>query len=82
MTDEAHNSPVEEMSFGESIKELEGIVALLEGGQLELEESLARYERGVALIRSLQDKLSSAEQKVTTLLGEIEPENNPEAEEL
>ena len=82
MTDAAHNSPVEEMSFGESIKELEGIVALLEGGQLELEESLARYERGVTLIRSLQEKLSSAEQKVTTLLGEIEPENNPEAEEL
>lgn len=82
MTEAKQNSPLEEMSFGESIKELEGIVALLESGQLELEESLARYERGVALIRSLQDKLNSAEQKVTTLLGEIEPENNPEAEEL
>lgn len=82
MTDVKQNLPLEEMSFGDSIKELEGIVALLESGQLELEESLARYERGVALIRSLQDKLNSAEQKVTTLLGEIEPENNPEAEEL
>lgn len=82
MTDAKQNLSLEEMSFGDSIKELEGIVALLESGQLELEESLARYERGVALIRSLQDKLNSAEQKVTTLLGEIEPENNPEAEEL
>lgn len=74
--------PIEEMSFGESLKELEGTVGQLEGGHLELEDSLARYERGVALIRSLQEKLASAEQKVTTLLGEIEPENNPEAEEL
>lgn len=82
MSDTQDMTPIEEMSFGESIKELEGIVAQLESGQLELEESLERYERGVSLIRSLQDKLSSAEQKVTTLLGEIEPENNPEAEEL
>lgn len=79
---ESTSQPIEELSFGQSLKELEGIVTQLESGQLELEDSLARYERGVALIRSLQDKLSSAEQKVTTLLGEIEPENNPEAEEL
>lgn len=79
---ESTNQPIEELSFGQSLKELEGIVGQLEGGQLELEDSLARYERGVALVRSLQEKLSSAEQKVTTLLGEIEPENNPEAEDL
>ena len=79
---ESANQPIEELSFGQSLKELEGIVGQLEGGQLELEDSLARYERGVGLVRSLQEKLSSAEQKVTTLLGEIEPENNPEAEDL
>lgn len=79
---ESNNQPIEELSFGQSLKELESIVAQLESGQLELEDSLARYERGVALIRSLQEKLNSAEQKVTTLLGEIEPENNPEAEDL
>lgn len=82
MSENTNLVPLEEMSFGESLKELESIVAQLEGGRLELEDSLERYERGVALIRALQEKLNNAEQKVTTLLGEIEPENNPEAEEL
>lgn len=82
MSENEQDVSTENLSFGDAIKELEDIVRLLEGGQLELEESLAKYERGVALIRTLQDKLNTAELKVTTLLGEIEPENNPEAEEL
>ena len=65
---------VTDMSFGEALAELEALVAQLESGQLELEDSLLRYERGVALIRSLQSRLNQAEQKVTTLLGEIEPD--------
>lgn len=65
---------VTDMSFGEALAELETLVAQLESGQLELEDSLLRYERGVALIRSLQSRLTQAEQKVTTLLGEIEPD--------
>ncbi len=64
----------EELSFGEGIQELEGIVAALEGGQLELEDSLTRYERGVALLRALQSKLADAQQKVTMLIGELETE--------
>ncbi len=65
-----------EMAFGEALKELEGIVAALEGGQLELEESLSRYERGVALLRALQAKLADAQQKVTSLIGELESEED------
>lgn len=64
----------EEMTYGEALAELEGIVALLESGQLELEESLARYERGVALMRALQSKLADAQQRVTMLIGELEAE--------
>jgi len=64
----------EEQSFGDSLSELDRIVAELEGGQLELEESLVRYERGVALLRGLQAKLADAQQKVTMLLGELESE--------
>ena len=64
----------EEMAFGEALGELEAIVSALEGGQLELEESLARYERGVALLRALQTKLADAQQKVTSLIGELETE--------
>jgi exodeoxyribonuclease VII small subunit len=64
------------LSFREASEELEGIVRLLEGNQLELEESLECYERGVALLRTLQGRLSEAQQKVTVLLGELEPESD------
>jgi exodeoxyribonuclease VII small subunit len=67
-------SAVDELSFGEALGELDRIVAALEGGQLELEESLTRYERGVSLLRSLQSKLADAQQKVTMLVGELESE--------
>ncbi len=65
---------VRTLAFGEALGELETIVGQLESGQLELEESLARYERGVALLGVLQAKLSDAQQKVTVLIGELEPE--------
>lgn len=64
----------EEMSFGATLAELEEIVKALESGQLELEDSLARYERGVALLRACRAKLADAQQRVTMLVGEIEEE--------
>ncbi|MBS3957412.1 MAG: exodeoxyribonuclease VII small subunit [Clostridiales bacterium] len=60
------------MTFGDALSELEGIVRALEGGQLELEESMSRYERGVVLLKALQGKLEGAQQKVTMLLGELD----------
>jgi exodeoxyribonuclease VII small subunit len=65
-------TPPEEMRFSDALAELESIVTALEGGQLELEESLARYERGVALLRACQSRLAEAEQRVTMLMGEVE----------
>jgi exodeoxyribonuclease VII small subunit len=65
-----------QLTFREASEELEGIVRVLEGAQLELEESLERYERGVVLLRALQGRLAEARQKVTVLLGEIEPESD------
>ncbi|MDR1358896.1 MAG: exodeoxyribonuclease VII small subunit [Coriobacteriales bacterium] len=66
--------PVEGLSFKEAQDELEGIVRSLESGTLELEESLALYERGVALLRSLKTRLTAAEQKIEVLMGELEPD--------
>lgn len=68
----------EEMTFGAALEELEHIVRVLETGQLELEESLALYERGVALLSACQKKLHAAQQRVTLLLGEIEGEQERE----
>lgn len=65
----------ESVTFGVALAELEDIVRELESGQLELEESLERYERGVALLRACRARLADAQQRVTMLVGEIEEED-------
>lgn len=71
----------EEMRFSDSLTELESIVTALESGQLDLEDSLERYERGVALLRACQSKLVEAEQRVTMLMGELEQDEDTPADE-
>ncbi|NLH91448.1 MAG: exodeoxyribonuclease VII small subunit [Atopobium sp.] len=61
---------IEDMSFKEASVELEQIVRALEAGDLELEDALARYARGVELLKSLRERLSAAEQKVQVLVDE------------
>lgn len=60
--------PIDEMTFKEASIELEQIVRSLESGDLELEDSLERYGRGVELLKSLRARLADAEQKVRVLL--------------
>ena len=62
---------VGELTFREALAELESIVAVLESNTLELEDSLTAYERGVALLGSLQKRLAAAEQQVEVLMGEL-----------
>lgn len=68
--------PTDELTFREAMAELDAIVAQLEGNTLELEDSLAKYERGVALLAVLKKKLSSAEQRVEVLMGELSGEKD------
>ena len=50
--------------------ELEELVARMEGGSLSLEESLAAYRRGAALVAFCQQQLEKVEQQVRVLDGE------------
>ena len=59
------------MTFREASAELDGIIRQIESNTLELEDTLKAYERGVALIASLQKRLTEAEQKVDVLMGEL-----------
>ncbi len=59
-----------EMSFEESVKELEGIVEKLEKGQLSLDESLMLFEKGIRLVRECNTKIQCAQQKVEQLILE------------
>jgi exodeoxyribonuclease VII small subunit len=63
-----------EPTFKEAIEELEKITDSLESGELELEQSLALFERGVELIKYCQDKLDSAQAKVELLVESLEGE--------
>lgn len=73
-----NEKPIEQLTFREARAELDGIVGTLESNTLELEDSLAKYERGVALLRALQGRLSDAQQKVDVLMGQLEPEVSDE----
>jgi exodeoxyribonuclease VII small subunit len=56
-----------EMKFDESLQRLEEVVREMEGEELPLEESLARYREGIGLARSCLKKLEEAEKKIEVL---------------
>lgn len=61
------HADVREMSFERALKELETIVTRLERGDVELEESIAIYERGELLKEHCDRLLRQAEAKVEKL---------------
>lgn len=56
-------------SFEAAVTELESIVQEMEAGSLALEDALARYQRGIGLLKYCQDTLAGAEQRVRQLEG-------------
>lgn len=63
----AKHTDVKDMTFERALKELEGIVSRLERGDVELEESIAIYERGEVLRDHCDRLLKQAEAKVEKL---------------
>ncbi|GAL19798.1 exodeoxyribonuclease VII small subunit [Vibrio maritimus] len=59
----------ENMSFEATVDELDTLVEQLENGDLALDDALKKFERGIALARAGQQKLTEAEQKVSILLA-------------
>ena len=58
------NQPIDSLSFESALEELETIVRALESGSAPLEQSIATYERGVALKKHCEKKLAEAQMKV------------------
>ncbi len=56
------------MSFEAALGELEGIVSRLEQGEVDLEDSIALYERGQSLKAHCETKLKSAEGRLEKLV--------------
>lgn len=55
-------------TFEAAMQELEQIVTEMEKGDIPLEESLKKFERGIQLARQSQQQLKAAEQKVQILM--------------
>ncbi|HVB81295.1 MAG TPA: exodeoxyribonuclease VII small subunit [Candidatus Binataceae bacterium] len=60
--------------FEDELKDLEGIVGQIDSGELSLEDSIAAFERGVGLVRSLNQKLDEVERKVELLMRNAQGE--------
>ena len=71
-----NDSPADNLTFEQALAELERIVRELEEGQTGLEESLARYEAGVGLLKRCYAQLCQAEQRIL-LVGGVGPDGQP-----
>ncbi len=57
-------------NYEAALAELESLIARMEEGALSLEDSLAAYRRGAALVGFCQQQLEKVEQQVRVLDGE------------
>lgn len=72
-----------ELSFEESMQQLEEVVRLLEQGNVPLEEAIELYKRGMTLSKSCHDTLQQAEEQLITLVdrnGQETPLNTVKGE--
>jgi exodeoxyribonuclease VII small subunit len=69
-------SPSAVADFERSLDELEQLVQKMERGEMSLDESLAAYERGIALFRNCQGALEQAELRVRQLADPLDPERS------
>ncbi len=67
-----------EISFEENLKNLETIVQELENGNLNLEDSVKKFEEGIKISKNCNELLENAEKKINILVsknGQYEEES-------
>lgn len=74
-----------EIKFEEGMEKLEQIANELEKGNLDLDESVKKFEEGMKISKQCSDILQEAEKKITMLIknsdGEFQEENFIQEEE-
>ena len=55
------------LTFEEALKQLETIADQIEQGKIGLEESITKYEKGMALVKRCREILANAESKIQKL---------------
>jgi exodeoxyribonuclease VII small subunit len=71
----------DKVDFEAALTELEAIVHDLEDGEIGLSDSLARYEKGVKLLRQCYGMLDGAQRKIE-LLTAVDSEGRPVVEPI
>jgi len=73
-TDPSPSTQAEPASYEVALRELESLVASMEGGQLPLEGLLTGYRRGTELLQYCRSRLEAVEQQVKILEdGQLRP---------
>jgi exodeoxyribonuclease VII small subunit len=68
VTEEAvHDVPIETL-----LADLEALATELEGGELQLEQALTRFEHGMGMVRQARRILDAAERRLEELLAETD----------
>lgn len=57
-------------SFEEQMEELEKIVTELENGELNLDDSVAKFEEGIKISKECNKMLEDAQKRITILLNQ------------
>jgi exodeoxyribonuclease VII small subunit len=66
---------MKEENFEEKLVELENIVKNLESGELNLDDSIKKFEQGVELYKNCQGLLDNAEKKIKVLTDSLKEED-------
>lgn len=65
----------DKIDFGKSFDELEGIIEWFEGENVDLDEGIKKFERGLELAKACKGRLKEVENKVNEIkvkFGELE----------
>ena len=75
----AEQTDIAAMPFEKALQELEQIVSRLESGKVDLEQSIAIYERGEALKKHCEQLLKDAEARIEKIT--LKPDGTPSGTE-
>jgi exodeoxyribonuclease VII small subunit len=79
MNSKPRGSAKSKRTFEQALEEVEEIVSKLEGGKLELAQSLDEYQRGIGTLKECYEILADAERRITLLSG-FDADGNPVTE--
>lgn len=81
MAAQASSKPASNFDFSRNMKELEEIAAYLEGSDVDLDEAIAKFERGALLATELKQYLAKAEGRVEQLKQDFSAATRPKSDQ-